>query len=70
VNVDDTWFADHDLAPPPTLDDLTDPAYRGPVRHSRRGDQLDRDGVPARHIAEYGDGWPDYWSELMATAPS
>ena len=27
VNVDDTWFADHDLAPPATLEDLTDPAY-------------------------------------------
>ena len=29
VNVDTTWFEERDLAPPQTLDDLTDPAYRG-----------------------------------------
>ena len=29
VNVDTTWFAEHDLEPPATLEDLTDPAYEG-----------------------------------------
>ena len=28
VNVDDTWFAKEELAPPRTLDDLTEPAYK------------------------------------------
>ena len=27
VNVDTTWFAERDLEPPATLEDLTDPAY-------------------------------------------
>src|SRR3954453_8031622 len=29
VNVDTGWFADHDLAPPRSLDDLVKPAYSG-----------------------------------------
>ena len=29
VNVDTAWFAERDLEPPATLDDLTDPAYDG-----------------------------------------
>ncbi len=29
VNVDTAWFAERDLAPPASLDDLTDPAYEG-----------------------------------------
>ena len=32
VNVDDTWFADHDLAPPTTLDDLDEAGVPGPLR--------------------------------------
>src|SRR5215213_5658820 len=28
VNVDDTWFADHDVPEPQTLDDLVKPAYK------------------------------------------
>ena len=44
-----TWFADHDLEPPATLEDLTDPAYERPVRHRVRALQLARAGVPAQH---------------------
>ena len=29
VNIDDTWFADNDVEPPATLDDLVDPTYEG-----------------------------------------
>ncbi|MGD9958524.1 thiamine ABC transporter substrate-binding protein [Nocardioides sp.] len=66
VNVDTTWFAEHDLAPPKTLDDLTDPAYR---------DLFVTAGAPTSSpgfafllatIAAKGDGWQDYWSDLMA----
>jgi thiamine transport system substrate-binding protein len=29
VNIDKVWFAEHDLTPPESLEDLTDPAYAG-----------------------------------------
>ncbi|RYP88049.1 thiamine ABC transporter substrate-binding protein [Nocardioides guangzhouensis] len=67
VNVDTAWYQEHDQAPPKTLDDLADPAYK---------DQLVVPGAPTSSpgmafllatIAQYGeDGWQDYWSRLMA----
>lgn len=65
VNIDKTWFAEHDLTPPATLEDLTEPAYE---------DLLVTPGAPTSTpglafmlatIAEYGDGWTDYWGRLM-----
>ncbi|MQW74407.1 thiamine ABC transporter substrate-binding protein [Nocardioides sp. dk4132] len=65
LNVDDTWYAERDLTPPRTLEDLTDPAYR---------DQLVLPGATTSSpgmafllttIARYGEEWPDYWRELM-----
>ncbi len=66
VNVDDTWFADHDLAPPTSLDDLVDPAYRD--LFVTPGATTSSPGMAflLSTIAEYGeDGWQDYWSRLM-----
>ena len=66
VNVDLSWYASHHQAPPSTLDDLADPAYRG---------QLVVEGAPTSStgfafllatISKYADGWQDYWSSLMA----
>lgn len=66
VNIDKTWFAREHLAPPRTLDDLVDPAYR---------DLFVTPGAPTSSpgmafllatVATYGDGWQDYWSRLMA----
>jgi thiamine transport system substrate-binding protein len=66
VNVDTAWFADHDLAPPSTLDDLLDPSYK---------DLFVTPGAPTSSpgfafllatIAAKGDGWQDYWTRLMA----
>ena len=65
VNVDNSWYAAHDQAPPATLDDLVDPAYR---------DQFVTSGAPTSSpgfafllatIAAKGDGWQDYWTQLM-----
>ena len=42
------------IEPPETLDDLTDPAYRGPLR--------DPGGAPAR------PGWPSCWPPSRSTA--
>ena len=57
VNVDDTWFAEHDAGAAATLDDLTDAGVQGPVRHARRDDLLAGARLPARHDRAYGDGW-------------
>ena len=65
VNVDDTWFAEHDLAGPKTLDDLTDPAYRD--LFVLPGATTSSTGMSflLATIAEYGDDWPSYWTDLM-----
>ena len=66
VNVDTTWFADHGTRPPATLDDLTDPAYRGlfvtpsPVTSSPGFAFL------LATITAKGDQWPQYWKDLGA----
>lgn len=67
VNVDDVWFADHDLAPPVTLDDLLDPAYRG--LFVTPGPPTSSPGLAflIATIAKYGEGgWQDYWQALLS----
>ena len=65
VNIDDTWFAEHDLAEPRTLDDLTDPAYRD--LFVLPGATTSSTGMAflLATVAAYGDDWPSYWSDLM-----
>lgn len=66
LNIDDAWYAERDLAPPRSLEDLTRPAYR---------DQLVLPGASTSSpgmafllatIARFGEGWPDYWRDLLA----
>ena len=66
VNVDNTWFAAHHLAPPRSLGDLVKPAYRG--LFVTPGATTSSPGMAflLTTIAAYGDGWKDYWSKLMA----
>jgi thiamine transport system substrate-binding protein len=67
VNVDDTWFAKRDLAPPATLDDLTDPAYRDLFVLPGAATSSPGMAFLLATIAEYGDpGWQRYWEDLMA----
>jgi thiamine transport system substrate-binding protein len=66
VNVDDTWFADHDLAPPTTLDDLADPAYRDLFVLPGAATSSPGMAFLLTTVAAYGDAWPDYWTKLMA----
>jgi thiamine transport system substrate-binding protein len=65
VNIDDTWFADHDLAPPKTLDDLTKPAYKDMFVVPGAATSSPGMAFLLATIAAYGDQWPDYWTELM-----
>ncbi|MFC4783200.1 thiamine ABC transporter substrate-binding protein [Nocardioides sp. MAHUQ-72] len=66
VNVDDTWFAAHDQAPPRTLDDLTDPAYQDLFVLPGAATSSTGMAFLLATVAAYGeDGWQDYWSRLM-----
>src|SRR4051812_10633291 len=67
VNVDDTWFADHGVPEPKTLDDLVKPAYQN--LFVTPGATTSSPGLAflLATVAAYGQhGWQDYWSKLMA----
>lgn len=73
VNVDTTWFAEHHLAPPATLDDLVKPAYRD--LFVTPGATTSSPGLAflLATVARYGEpsasgegGWPAYWKRLLA----
>jgi thiamine transport system substrate-binding protein len=67
VNVDDTWFAAHDVPEPKDLDDLVKPTYRD--LFVTPGATTSSPGLAflLATIAAYGeDGWQDYWTQLMA----
>ena len=58
VNVDDTWFAERDLAPPATLGDLTDPAYRDLFVLPGAATSSPGMAFLLATVAEYGDAGP------------
>jgi thiamine transport system substrate-binding protein len=66
VNVDKTWFAEQDLAPPATLDDLREPAYEGLFVTPGASTSSVGMAFLLTTIAEYGDEWPAYWEDLLA----
>ena len=65
VNVDDTWFRAHHLAPPTTLDDLTDPRYKDLFVLPGAATSSTGMAFLLATISAYGSGWRDYWSKLM-----
>ena len=65
VNVDDTWFAAHHLAPPTSLDDLVDPRYQDLFVTPGAATSSPGMAFLLTTIAAYGDGWQDWWSKLM-----
>jgi thiamine transport system substrate-binding protein len=66
VNVDTTWFAERDLDPPATLDDLADPAYEGLFVTPSALSSSPGLAFLMTTVAAYGDGWPAYWEDLLA----
>lgn len=66
VNIDKTWFAHHDLQPPTSFEDLTDPAYRALFVTPSALSSSPGLAFLLATIAKYGDKWPDYWERLMA----
>jgi thiamine transport system substrate-binding protein len=66
VNVDTTWFAERDLAPPASLDDLTDPAYEGLFVTPSALSSSPGLAFLLTTVAAYGDEWQAYWEDLLA----
>ncbi len=65
VNIDTTWFAAEGIAPPESLDDLIDPAYRDLFVLPGAASSSTGLAFLLATIAEYGDDWPAYWTQLM-----
>ncbi len=66
VNVDERWFGREGLAPPQTLDDLADPAYRDLFVTPAATTSSPGFAFLLATIGEYGEGaWEDYWRRLM-----
>jgi thiamine transport system substrate-binding protein len=66
VNIDHTWFEREGIAPPETLEDLTEPAYEGLFVTPAATTSSPGMAFLLTTIAEYGDEWPEYWERLMA----
>jgi thiamine transport system substrate-binding protein len=67
VNYDRAWFAERDLAPPRSFEDLADPAYEGLLVVENAATSTPGLAFLLATVAEYGDGdWQDYWSRLRA----
>lgn len=66
VNVDDGWFAEKGIAVPTSLDDLTQPEYKGLLVVENPATSSPGLAFLLATIARYGDGWPAYWEALRA----
>jgi thiamine transport system substrate-binding protein len=65
VNIDKKWFESQDMAPPETLADLTDEEYDGFFVTPSALSSSPGLAFLLATIAEYGEGWTDYWQDLV-----
>ncbi len=66
VNADVTWFADHDLPVPQTLEDLTKPEYRGLLVVENPATSSPGLAFLLATVGAFGaDGWQAYWQKLV-----
>ncbi len=66
VNADRAYFADHDLAIPQTLDDLSAPRYRDLLVVENPATSSPGLAFLAATVARFGAAWPEYWDRLRA----
>ncbi len=65
VNADHTWFADHDLAEPKTLGDLTKAQYRDLLVVTNPATSSPGLAFLLATVGAFGeDGWQEYWAKL------
>ena len=66
INVDHLYFSSRGLPEPVTLEDLTQPAYRGLLSVTNPATSSPGLAFLLATVAAYGDAWPDYWARLRA----
>ncbi len=67
LNYDKAWFADHGVAPPTSLDDLTKPEYKDLLVVENPATSSPGLAFMLGTIDQFGeDGWLDYWKQLKA----
>jgi thiamine transport system substrate-binding protein len=67
LNYDRTWFAERDLPPPTSLDDLSLPRYRNLLVVENPATSTPGLAFMLATIAQFGeDGWEEYWRRLRA----
>ncbi|WP_320772789.1 thiamine ABC transporter substrate-binding protein [Streptomyces sp. CRN 30] len=67
VNYDKAYFAEHELDPPASFDDLAEPAYKDLLVTSNAATSSPGLGFLLGTAAAYGDDqWQDYWKKLEA----
>jgi thiamine transport system substrate-binding protein len=66
LNIDDTWFKQHQVPPPSGLDDLVQPRYRGLFVTPGATSSSPGLAFLLTTIDAKGAGWQDYWKKLMA----
>jgi thiamine transport system substrate-binding protein len=67
VNIDDRWFAAKGIAPPTTLADLAEPAYKGLLVVENPATSSTGLAFMLATVARYGTaGWTGYWAKLVA----
>lgn len=64
LNFDKAWFAEHGVAPPTSLRDLTKPAYRDLLVVENPATSSPGLAFLLASIDELGDGWQDWWRDL------
>ncbi len=67
INADQRWFDEHGGAPPASLEELTDPAYRDLLVVPNPATSSPGLAFLLASVAAFGeDGWQDWWRDLRA----
>lgn len=64
LNVDTTWFTEHQIAVPTTFDDLLEADYEGLLSVTNPATSTPGLAFLLATISAKGEGWQDYWTEL------
>jgi thiamine transport system substrate-binding protein len=71
LNYDKAWFSSKGLAPPASMDDLTDPRYEGTLVTENPATSTPGLAFLLASVAKYGtDGWQQYWKDLRTNEVS
>ncbi|GEA84633.1 thiamine ABC transporter substrate-binding protein [Cellulomonas gelida] len=66
LNVDTSWFAEHELAAPTSLDDLTKPEYKDLLVVPNAVTSSPGFAFLLATVGAKGAAWPEYWTALKA----